>query len=179
MEPHTNNNQDDLKIDEKRKPSISNIEPPRRMGPPPRSNTDRGSGRPENVPPRGPSHRPTRSQEEAMRARRAANGNRPRPNGDSKGANVFADQEPPRNAGDRRPRRNSDSSVVDRSGKQSDSEEERKRRERHRRERRAREAAKDSKSKKPDRKLDIIDQLDATSIYGAGRKYFALNQCSR
>ena len=32
----------------------------------------------------------------------------------------------------------------------------------------------DAKDKKPSRKLDIIDQLDATSIYGTGREYHRL-----
>lgn len=65
---------------------------------------------------------------------------------------------------DRRPRRNSDSSVVD-----SDkllTEEEKKARE-ARRQARQRDAAKD-RAKPVNRKLDLIDQLDATSIYGTG-----------
>lgn len=55
-----------------------------------------------------------------------------------------------------------------------DPEEEKKRAERRRRERRHRERdTKDGKSsKKPDRKLDIIDKLDVTSIYGTGCEYF-------
>lgn len=71
-------------------------------------------------------------------------------------------------------RRNSDSSVVSRSSRKLlDPEEEKKRSERRRRERRHREReAKDGKSKKPDRKLDIIDKLDVTSIYGTGCEYF-------
>jgi hypothetical protein len=57
-----------------------------------------------------------------------------------------------------------------------DPEEEKKRAERRRRERRHRERdAKDGKSKKPDRKLDIIDKLDVTSIYGTGCEYFQFN----
>lgn len=70
-------------------------------------------------------------------------------------------------------RRNSDSSVVSRSSRKLlDPEEEKKRAERRRRERRHRERdAKDGKSKKPDRKLDIIDKLDVTSIYGTGCEY--------
>jgi hypothetical protein len=55
-----------------------------------------------------------------------------------------------------------------------DAEEEKKRQERRRRERerrhRDRDGDKDARPKKPSRKLDIIDQLDATSIYGTGRE---------
>jgi hypothetical protein len=58
------------------------------------------------------------------------------------------------------------------SGKALDPVEEKKRQDRRRRERRhrEREALRDPKNKKPSRKLDIIDQLDATSIYGTGGK---------
>jgi len=141
--------------------------------PPPGSRSDKPgptsystSGRSENVPPRG--HRPSRSQEEAMRARKARERSRP-----SQELNIFADptENSPRKTDSRRVRRNSDSSVADRSSKPLDPEEEKKRQERKRRERRHRERereAKDGKPKKPDRKLDIIDQLDATSIYGTG-----------
>jgi hypothetical protein len=60
---------------------------------------------------------------------------------------------------------------VDR--KPLDPEEEKKRQERRRRERERRHRereGKDPKSRKPDRKLDIIDKLDVTSIYGTGCK---------
>jgi hypothetical protein len=149
--------------------------------PPPYTATDKdiagpaGSARAENIPPSrgGPMHRPTRSQEEAMRARRAATGvlGRPRaPNGE---LNIFADPESPRKSGERRIRRNSDSSMMERNGKLLDPEEEKKRHERRRRERRhrerEREGGKDPKSR-PKGRLDIIDQLDATSIYGTGRE---------
>ncbi len=118
-------------------------------------------------------HRPTRSQEEAMRARRAATGLQGRarpPNGE---LNIFADPESPRKSSERRLRRNSESSILERNGKPLDPEEEKKRQERRRRERRHREREREAgrdPSKKKDRKLDIIDQLDATSIYGTGRK---------
>lgn len=51
--------------------------------------------------------------------------------------------------------------------------EDKKRQERRRREQRHNEnhISGGLKAKKPNRKLDIIDQLDATGIYGAGRKY--------
>lgn len=153
--------------------------------PPPYSvkNKSEGSGsapRSENIPPRaGPMHRPSRSQEEAMRARRAAGSSSgPRPRGPNGELNIFADPTSPRKSSERRgARRNSESSVAERNGKPLDPEEEKKRQERRRRERRhrererEREAGKDPKAKK-DRKLDIIDQLDATSIYGTGRKSF-------
>lgn len=83
---------------------------------------------------------------------------------------IFADPSEFKSS-DRRPRRNSESSVIDRDGgKTLDSEEEKKKQELRRRERRQREreALKDPKNKRPNRKLDIIDQLDATSIYGTG-----------
>lgn len=109
-----------------------------------------------------------------MRARKAAangsgSGSRSRPTGE---LDIFADpSDPPKKTEPRRVRRNSESSVIERNGKPLTPEEEKKRQERRRRERRHREReAKDGKGKKPDRKLDIIDQLDATSIYGTGRK---------
>jgi len=170
--------QDNLTLTDKRRPSNGGMRPA-----PPRPNGDKNmpGQRAENIPPRGPPmHRPTRSQEEAMRARRAANGggqSRPRP---SQELNIFADpsESPRRSADRRRPRRNSDSSVMERGpAKPLDPEEEKRRQERRRRERKhreQREQSRDPKSKKPDRKLDIIDQLDATSIYGTGRKYSRL-----
>ena len=136
--------------------------------PPPYTSGQRG----ENVPPGGPRQRPTKSQEEAMRARRLAAGSgstsRPRPTGE---LDIFADPTEPsssRRSDARRPRRNSDSSVVDR--KQLSPEEDRKKQEERRRARKERKEreAKDGKPRKPDRKLDIIDKLDVTSIYGTG-----------
>lgn len=56
------------------------------------------------------------------------------------------------------------------SGKALDPVEEKKRQDRRRRERRHREREALKDPKKPSRKLDIIDQLDATSIYGMGGK---------
>lgn len=154
--------------------------PNNRMGPPPRSNTGTtlpppysattGSSRGENVPPRGPpSHRPSRSQEEAMRARKFANGSssRRQPSGE---LDIFADpiESSPKKMDPRRVRRNSESSVMEKSGKLLDPEEEKRRQERRRRERKHREGSKDGRSKKPSHKLDIIDKLDVTSIYGTG-----------
>ncbi|KAK4156982.1 Pal1 cell morphology protein-domain-containing protein [Chaetomidium leptoderma] len=112
--------------------------PPNRRGPP-------------------PNHRPTRSQEEALRARRKQEsgdrGGRPDP------------ARSPQRRQERRPRRNSESSIMD--ADKITTEEETKQREQRRRERERRH--RENKDKKPgSRKLDIIDQLDATSIYGIG-----------
>ncbi|TIC95829.1 Protein PAL1 [Colletotrichum higginsianum] len=135
-----------------------------------RPSTNRPPGQPgrENIPPgrRGPpppGHRPSRSQEEAMRQRRmqgGSNGGPPRPAG--------APASPQRRPQERRPRRNSDSSVlIDIEKPLTEEEKKAKDARRRERERRAREG-KDKDPKKPSRRLDIIDQLDATSIYGTG-----------
>lgn len=118
----------------------------------------------ENVPPRGrgqpPSHRPTRSQEEALKARRMQERN-----GSTGERNIF--DSPPKRT-ERRPRRNSESSAMD--IERPLTEEERKQKELRRRERERRHREGKDKSGKPSRKLDLIDQLDATSIYGTGCK---------
>ncbi|KAI1181094.1 Pal1 cell morphology protein-domain-containing protein [Nemania sp. FL0916] len=119
------------------------------------SDRSRGPPRGENIPPqgRGPlssSHRPTRSQEEALRARRPQAGpNGSKPTGGS-----------PQRRPEPRLRRNSDSSVMEKPL----TDEERKAREMRQRDRERRH--RDGKSRP--KKLDIIDQLDATSIYGTG-----------
>lgn len=161
--------QDNLTLNDKPNRISNGMRP---APPPPYSSTVKDQAdqaRSENIPPRGPTmHRPTRSQEEAMRARRAATGlpGRARaPNGE---LGIFADPESPRKSGERRARRNSDSSVIDRNGKPLDPEEKR-RQERRRRERRQREGEA-GRPKVRKGKLDIIDQLDATSIYGTGRE---------
>jgi hypothetical protein len=108
-----------------------------------------------------------------MRARKAAaSASRSRPTAE---LDIFADpsETSPKKVDSRRVRRNSDSSLMERNAKSLDPEEEKKRQERRRRERRHRERdGKDGKPRKPDRKLDVIDQLDATSIYGTGCRYF-------
>lgn len=72
---------------------------------------------------------------------------------------------------ERRPRRNSESSIMERP-KAMDPEEERRRRERRRREREARHRdGKSSRSKKANYHMDIIDKLDVTSIYGTGSEF--------
>ncbi|KAM0474273.1 hypothetical protein ACHAPX_007606 [Trichoderma viride] len=101
-------------------------------------------------------HRPTRSQEEALRARKPP----PKNATSSNTRPSLLDDSPPRKPVQRRPRRNSDSSAMDFDSK-SLTAEERKMIEAKRREK--------SKAKqRPSRKMDIIDQLDATSIYGTG-----------
>ena len=128
--------------------------------------------RPENVPPVkrfGPStHQVSRSQEEEQQ--RLRNGGKPR---GPQALDIFADPADTNNV--LRPRRNSESSLVDKSGKMSSDDEKRRRERRHRdREARHRDgrlrAPGASTAKKPSRKLDIIDQLDVTSIYGTGCK---------
>ena len=120
----------------------------------------------ENMPPHmRTAHRPTRSQEDDRR-RQA------RPHNTNDPLDVFADPRPqgsPRRRAEGRPRRNSDPSVAD-------PDEERRRRERRHREREYR--TRDSKGrpvpqsgprpKKPNHRLDVIDKLDVTSIFGMG-----------
>ena len=136
--------------------------PERRTGPP----TTNGGPRRENIPPRPygrgpPGHRPAPSEEE--RRRRDANMRAQKGEldifADPVGTNGLKEQ--------RRPRRNSESSVKDKASG-LDPEEEKKRRERKYRE------SKYSKgAKKPSKRLDIIDKLDVTSIYGMGCTYYA------
>ncbi|KIW06359.1 uncharacterized protein PV09_02820 [Verruconis gallopava] len=111
------------------------------------------------------SHKPSRSDE--MERRRDPR-MRPRPRPDpKKELDIFASPEKV----ERRPRRNSESSVI---SKSSMTEEERRRRERRRREQAERGGSKDrsgskhrSSRRKP-RGMDLIDRLDQTGIYGAG-----------
>ncbi|KAL5364994.1 Pal1 cell morphology protein-domain-containing protein [Aspergillus floccosus] len=69
---------------------------------------------------------------------------------------------------ERRPRRNSESSIMERTPKLLDPDDDRRRRERRRREREGRHRDGKSRSKKTNYQLDIIDKLDVTSIYGTG-----------
>lgn len=135
---------------------------------------------PENIPPpfkdrTTPSgHRPSRSQEEDQQ--RMHNGERPRAP-PPPGVDIFAD--PPEVGRHRRPRRNSESSVADKSGKLSDLDEWRKRERRHRdREARhkgdAQTRPQTAKPRKPNQRLDLIDQLDVTSIYGTGCRHTSM-----
>lgn len=129
----------------------------------------------ENVPPNatgrrdgpGPAgHRMTRSQEEDKLPYRY--GHMPSPTGPTRSSRMPNVSEGSAEAGRAYPsrtlRRNSESSVTDvRSGPAADADD-RKQRERRQRERRHR----DGRPKKPSRKLDVIDKLDVTSIYGTG-----------
>ncbi|OAX81334.1 hypothetical protein ACJ72_04319 [Emergomyces africanus] len=128
--------------------------------------------RPENVPPSGrslsddkpPSRRPNRrpSKEESQS----------RSKGSSRlaGGDIFADpKESSKSRSHRRPRRNSESSLMNIPSKSLDPEDERRRRERRHREREARHKDGKSRSKRTNsHKLDVIDKLDVTSIYGTG-----------
>jgi hypothetical protein len=143
------------------------VQTQQRSGPPPNS----GSG-----------HRPSRSGEEERRRQPRARAH-PRRNEPSEELDIFASPEKQR---ERRARRNSESSILEKS---SLSESERRRRQARHREREAR--SRDSKvegtsktrekdgstadSSKPRRRkprgMDLIDQLDQTGIYGAGCKF--------
>ena len=123
-----------------------------------------GTNRRENMPPpqyapRGPPrHRPSNSDEE----RRRQQG---KPRGAPNELDIFADPPDLSKSRDRRvPRRNSESSVREKP-KDRDPEAEKRRRER-----KLREGKGSSRSKKPSGRLDVIDKLDVTSIYGTGRK---------
>lgn len=89
---------------------------------------------------------------------------------------IFADPPDATKSRDRKPRRNSESSVRDKGNGFLDPDSERRRQER-----RLREAKKSDKGKpKPAvKKLDIIDKLDVTSIYGTGCKFFQPRQRAR
>lgn len=156
--------QDELTIDDNGRPS--------RPNPPNRAFTDHGN-RKENQVPRGPpTHRPSRSQEQTNGIKRV-----PVPNGGNgisrprqEELDIFADGNggPQVRSPERRVRRNSDSSVMDR---KSIDDEKRKQERRRRKEREAQDLKDGKVPKKPSRKLDIIDQLDATSIFGTGCEY--------
>lgn len=60
---------------------------------------------------------------------------------------------------------------MDRASKIFDDDDERRRRERRHRDRERQRDGK-SRSSRKDRRLDIIDKLDVTSIYGTGSEYF-------
>ena len=92
---------------------------------------------------------------------------------------IFADPPESNRPRERRTqRRNSESSIRDKP-RDMDPEAEKRRRERKLREERG-----SHRSKRPNRRLDIIDKLDVTSIYGTGRRFnlsqrlFSLLMCS-
>ena len=131
--------------------------------------------RSENYPPQPANglsgHHPSRSQEDGKHRPHTVR----RPQGPQQ--DIFAD---PPGAGrpHRRPtRRNSDSSIASR---HLSPEEEARRR--HRRAREARHRDRENKGKppssrsgKPNRRIDLIDSLDVTSIAGIGSEYLARN----
>lgn len=134
---------DSLTLDNNKKPSGSSNPTQRDQRPP--SKAQPGS-RPVN-------HRPTKSQEEALKAARR----RQEPS-----SKAESSRSPNRKS--RRPRRNSDSSLISFDVRPTPADKDRARRD-----------GKDrTKSGKPSRRLDIIDQLDATSIYGTGCTYHLL-----
>lgn len=125
-----------------------------------------GPPRRENMPPRPfgrptTSHRPTPSDERRQREK---------PRGPPGEFDIFADPPGPHRGERRRPRRNSESSVRDKLSLPLNAEDEKRRRER-----KNKDGKKSSKSKQPSRRLDLIDRLDVTSIYGTGRKFFPPN----
>ena len=139
---------------------------PRRAPAPPQANgVSRGA---ENIPPKPqgrmppPGHRPSHSKEE--RERMAG-----RSRGPAGQLDIFADPPDMAKARERRPRRNSDTSIIsgEKTRKFLDPDDERRRLER-----RQRDAKRHGKSKPASRRLDVIDKLDVTSIYGTGRKLF-------
>ncbi|KAF2275459.1 Pal1-domain-containing protein [Westerdykella ornata] len=122
------------------------------------SNGEQRSGAP---PPRN--HRPSRSQEDEERRLRGAPRGPPRPRGPP------GERPPNRHSPDRRehrrPRRNSESSMIDKGS--LDPEEERRRRERRRlRDERSKDPKSRSSRVRRPQGLDIIDKLDVTGIYG-------------
>ncbi|KAG8534038.1 uncharacterized protein KY384_000881 [Bacidia gigantensis] len=157
------NCQDNLNLNDKPHTNGSSERP---GVPPSFSNGPRIQPRSENVPPRAglSGHHTSRSGEERYR-----HGAKPRrPNEE---LDIFADPPTGDKARPRPSRRNSDSSLASR---MLSPEEERRRKEKHRREREERHKdgrrgpPNSSRSKKPNQRLDIIDSLDVTSIYGKG-----------
>ncbi|EMD60653.1 hypothetical protein GGP41_000955 [Bipolaris sorokiniana] len=110
-------------------------------------------------------HRPSRSDEE-RRARDAPRGP-PRPRGPPGSSRPPHPNSPERRETTRRPRRNSESSIIDRGS--LDPRDDRRRRERRKEREESSKDAKDPKTGKRVRKpqgLDLIDKLDVTGIYG-------------
>ena len=125
--------------------------------------------RSENIPPGvrngHPGHHASRSQEERRRMMRYGG----KPSAPPDALNIFAD--PTEQSRKPRMRRNSESSIASR---MANPEEEARRQRRKEREIRHRDGkgrppgAAGAKSKKPGQRLDLIDSLDVTSIYGTG-----------
>ena len=118
-----------------------------------------------------PTHRPSRSIEQG----REQSPYRKNLRGQTQTLDIFAD--PPTTERHRRPRRNSESSVADKSGRFLDPEDERRRKERRYRDKDGKSRGEvrrpqTARTKKPNQRLDLIDQLDVTSIYGTGCKQY-------
>ncbi|RKF65732.1 putative pal1 cell morphology protein [Erysiphe neolycopersici] len=122
-------------------------------------------------PPAAPNHRLRKSNEEVSQLRKNMAESSAKILGKS---DVFADpssssRTPSCKPSERRPRRNSESSTVKRSSKPLDPEEEKKQHEKKRREKKQQGHGENrSRSRRSNRKLDVIDKLDVTSIYGTG-----------
>lgn len=129
--------------------------PKRRPPPPPPTHANGPGTRPENMTPR-PRGPPLSLEDE----RRRVTGN---PRGPPGELNIFADQAD--KSRERRPRRNSDTSIREKTPKLLDPNDDRRKRER-----RPRDPRRDGKPRGPSRRLDVIDKLDVTSIYGTGRE---------
>lgn len=143
--------QDSITLEDE-KPRRPNADENRRMKQPPPPVPRR-----RDAPP-APGHRPTQSQEDALRTRKPQGGESRRPPG---GASDSPHKRP-----ERRPRRNSDSSLLIDIEKPSLTEEEKKARDARRRERERR-----HRPSRPSRRVDLIDQLDMTGIHGVGCKF--------
>lgn len=138
---------------------LSVTEEPQRRPPPPPPPPMQPTGasvRPENAPPR-PRGLPSQLEEDRRRFMGKSRGADGKPN-------IFA-ADPSDKSRERRPRRNSDTSIRDKTNKVLDPNEDRRRRER-----RQRDPRRDGKAKGPNGRLDVIDKLDVTSIYGTGRE---------
>ena len=84
---------------------------------------------------------------------------------------IFADPSDPSKPREGRLRRNSETSVREKTNKLLDPDEQKKHDERRRHERRHRDKdGRRHKSKHPGHRLDVIDKLDVTSIFGTGGK---------
>ena len=113
-----------------------------------------------------PRHKPSPSDEERRRQQ-----GKPRPGPNE--LNIFADPaELPRPRHNRPQRRNSETSVREKP-REMDPEAEKRRRERKLRE--SKDASRPTKGKKPNARLDVIDKLDVTSIYGTGCGFSTLH----
>ncbi|KAG5933036.1 hypothetical protein E4U53_001120 [Claviceps sorghi] len=167
---------DSLTLDD----NIANDRLPPALTAQPKPTDQSAASRAADAPQTNNTHRPTKSQEEALRAKKPVPGSR---------AEASPHRRPPPQ---RRPRRNSESSVMDFNALPITPEEmkmiEAKRLRDRQREKAARDAreprearegretrdkertSKSSRSKsgRPSKRMDLIDQLDATSIYGTG-----------